>query len=130
MRFFGFFLGLCEANAYAAFRKFSADGQNMDHAKFKDNFAFYMLRQYKNLETPGTSDSFDGTRTLRSTSSHLYVSMSTGKGSKRIRLACNKCSKLGVPHTRVEKSCSCNPAIPLCEKCYIDHLQSILRRNI
>ncbi|RCH88511.1 hypothetical protein CU097_009353 [Rhizopus azygosporus] len=43
MRFFGFFLGLCGANAYSYFRVFSEEGASRGHSSFKDNLDFNML---------------------------------------------------------------------------------------
>ncbi|CEG76419.1 hypothetical protein RMATCC62417_11316 [Rhizopus microsporus] len=47
MRFFGFFLGLCEANAYSPFRVFSEEGDSRGHSFFKDNLAFNVLEHFE-----------------------------------------------------------------------------------
>lgn len=125
MRFFGFFLGICEANAFAAFRNFSRLDRTMGHASFKDSLAFQMLKYCESLTSLSQVGNEVNNRTLRRDTKHSYVSMSAGNGTKRIRLACSKCKKAGVPGTRVEKSCSCNPDHPLCQTCYNSHLKEV-----
>lgn len=128
MRFFGFFLGLCEANAFSSFRKFHKDGISMGHSSFKDQLAFEMLRYCQNLNSGRPSEVAISDRLLRSDYDHVYVSMSAHR-NKRIRLACSRCKENNVVGTRVEKSCSCNPAAPLCDQCYNTHLREELRRQ-
>lgn len=122
MRFFGFFLGMCEANAFSAYRIFSDEGR-IRHSFFKDNLAWCLLQHCKRLmDEENRVPSINQGRTSRATAGHHHVSMSGGIGHKRKRLACKGCINLGVRGTRVEKSCSCSPEIPRCQSCYNKHL--------
>lgn len=129
MRFFGFFLGLCEADAFSSFRTFNIDGSSMSHSAFKDNLAFEMLEHCQRLKSGHTSGVLSNGRVLRSDLSHSYIPLSSDRG-KRIRLVCRKCKEMGVTGTRVEKSCSCDPATPLCDACNKTHLKAVWKRHI
>ncbi|OAD09196.1 hypothetical protein MUCCIDRAFT_159352 [Mucor lusitanicus CBS 277.49] len=48
MHYFGFFLGICEANAFSAYRVFR-DGSNTNHSAFKDSLTWSFLRHCKSL---------------------------------------------------------------------------------
>lgn len=121
MRFFGFFLGLCEANAFNSFRTFSKDGE-MDRKTFKDTLAYTLLKHCKELiGTTTAKDSFISRMSFSKVSTHTYVTMCKLDSNKRIRLACKSCTKSGVIGTGVGKTCECNPTIPLCKPCYKGH---------
>ncbi|KAG2194272.1 hypothetical protein INT47_009682 [Mucor saturninus] len=122
MRFLGFFLGICEANAFSSFRVFG-NGGSTSHSTFKDTLAWTLLKHCKEL-VHGTEPNLDDQRVLRSDTSHLYVSMRGMNGKKRMRLGCKNCQILGARRTRVEKSCSCDPTTPMCKTCYNDHLRT------
>jgi hypothetical protein len=129
MRFFAFFLGICEANAYASFRRFATVGSSMNHASFKDTLAFQMLAYCENLEATYSTQVQNNNRILRRDANHSYMSMSSGHSNKRRRLACGKCRETGFSGTRVEKSCSCNPDYPLCKNCHTEHLREVWSRQ-
>lgn len=124
MRFFGFFLGLCEANAFSSYRTFANEGK-ISHSSFKDTLAYTLLQHCRALATNSAEEQPMAQRVLRSTNSHSYVSMSAQNSRKRLRLSCKVCMKAGRSGTRVEKSCSCNPDIPLCQTCYNHHLKQV-----
>ena len=123
MRFFGFFLGICEANAYSSFRVFANDGK-MAHSSFKDTLAWTFLKYCEELALQTEAISYDQ-RILRSDPNHAHVPMAGMNGKKRARLACRSCSSSGLSGTRIEKSCSCSPLVPMCQTCYNKHLQDI-----
>ncbi|CEG75850.1 hypothetical protein RMATCC62417_10828 [Rhizopus microsporus] len=75
MYFFGFFLGLCEANVYSSFRVFSEKGASRGHSSFKDNLAFNMLEHCKKLKVRYNEMAQDSNLMFRSDSNHSYVSM-------------------------------------------------------
>ncbi|PHZ11391.1 uncharacterized protein RHIMIDRAFT_238825 [Rhizopus microsporus ATCC 52813] len=124
MRFFGFFLSLCEANAYSSFRVFSEEGASRGHSSFKDNLAFNLLEHCKKLKSRYNEVAQGSNRMLRSDSNHSYVSMSNA-GNKRKRSVCRKCKESGTNGKRVEKFCSCDPTIPLCFDCHNQHLKVV-----
>lgn len=123
MRFFGFFLGICEANAYSSFRVFANDGK-IAHSSFKDTLAWTLLKHCEGLARQTESISPEQ-RIFRSNLNHELVSMTGMNGKKRIRLACRSCSSSGRSGTRIEKSCSCSPLIPMCQTCHNKHLHDV-----
>ncbi|KAI8641549.1 hypothetical protein BD408DRAFT_418006 [Parasitella parasitica] len=83
MRFFGFFLGICEANAYSSFRVFSYEGRTIDHSQFKDNMAYAFLKYCEALNFGFSSGSdYNDRRVLRSDGNHQHLSMNHGNGRK------------------------------------------------
>ena len=130
MRFFGFFLGICEANAFGSFRVFAKDGE-ISHSSFKDTLAWTLLSHCEELARgPDATESISNDqRVLRSCVTHLYVIMKGKDGKKRIILGCTSCYRSGLCGTRVEKSCSCDLHTPMCKSCYIAHLQNVWTRQ-
>lgn len=123
MRFFGFFLGICEANTYSSFRVFANDGK-IAHSSFKDTLAWTFLKHCEGLVRQNESISHEQ-RISRSNLNHVLVSMAGINGKKRVRLACRSCSSSGRSGTRIEKSCSCSPLIPICQTCHNKHLHDV-----
>ncbi|EPB91415.1 hypothetical protein HMPREF1544_01737 [Mucor circinelloides 1006PhL] len=58
MRFFGFFLGICEANAFSAYRVFNENG-GTTHSAFKDSLAWFFLKHCEVLNFGSTSETID-----------------------------------------------------------------------
>lgn len=128
MRFLGFFLGICEANAYSSFRVFANDGKDMSHSTFKDTLAWTLLKHCERLNKP-VEPASNEQRTLRSNSTHLLLSMRGMNGRKRNRLSCKSCFNSGFSRVRVEKCCSCSVGVPICQTCYNQHLRDIFSRE-
>lgn len=125
MRFFGFFLGLCEANAFSAYRKYAAEGDSTLHASFKDKLAFGMLQHCENLLKTSNIEASIGRSSLRSSSIHDHIPLPRTSKGKRRRMVCNRCKETTSKAVRVGKCCSCNPEHPLCDDCYMEHLKNV-----
>ncbi|KAG2231650.1 hypothetical protein INT48_008244, partial [Thamnidium elegans] len=123
MRFLGFILGICKANAFSCYKVFAEDGEKMGHSAFKDIFAFRLLKHCEALT--GNAEYEISCRTFRSDSMYNFVRVKNEKGLKRRKLTCRACIDKGISGTRVEKCSSCNPDIPLCQKCYHSHLLEV-----
>ena len=81
MRFLGFFLGICEANAYSSFRVFANDGK-ITHSSFTNTLAWAFLKHCKEL-TLQTETISDDQRILRSSLNYAHVSMTGINGKKK-----------------------------------------------
>lgn len=123
MRFFGFFLGLCEANAFSAYRYFAKDGK-ISHSEFKDSLAFFLLNYCNKVRNDAVEVLEISQRVLRRDTTHELVNMQKPNSTKRIRLACIDCRDSQVSGTRVQTCCSCNPDRALCRACHIEHLKA------
>ncbi|CAO3621055.1 unnamed protein product [Mucor hiemalis] len=127
MRFFGFFLGICEANAYSAYRVFARDGKTTSHSEFKDTLTWELLQHCVELKTPAEQTGVDEQRVLRSNAHHSLVTM-VNRNGKRSRLSCRTCYDSGKSGVRVEKSCSCDPGVPMCNDCFLQHYSEFFTR--
>lgn len=130
MRFFGFILGMCEANAFSAYRTFHTNG-NIDHSTFRDSLAAWSFLNYcEALDPSRTSQLAPGlSRTLRGDSLHSLITMKHPDAIKRIRRVCHGCSARGVRGKRVKKSCNCRPDTPPCKQCHQGHLREVWARE-
>lgn len=126
MRFLGFFFGICEANAFSAYRTFSKDGKKISHQSFKDVFAWQFLDYCKNSggDVGGLSEE---RRVLRSAAAHEYVSTYDPITRKRKRRICTGCKEDENERSfkKIGKACSCDTDTILCHKCYMEHYTQV-----
>jgi hypothetical protein len=123
MRFLGYILGICEANAFNFYKVYAEGGNRIVHGAFKDRTAYSMLKYCEKLLSSNNVAAPNIPMALRSSDIHLYVAMRQGNTNKRRRLVCQMCKKQGVNGIRIGKRCSCDPITPMCKKCHIIHLR-------
>jgi hypothetical protein len=129
MRFLGFILGICEANAFSCYKTFADGGDKMGHSKFKDTMAFQLLKHCESLVNTTSVSNSNEQMSLRRGDFHTWVPLPNQNGVKRKRLACRTCSWNGKTGTRVGHCCSCNTNLPLCKNCYNSHLLEVGEKN-
>ncbi|CEP11427.1 hypothetical protein [Parasitella parasitica] len=99
MRFISFLLGICEANAFAAYRVFSndeTDAQDVERV----------------------------IRTSRSNARHTLVSAYDPESKKRKRRLCSSCKEAGrvtKDSKKFEEACTCDTSTILCDEYFLKH---------
>jgi hypothetical protein len=113
MSFLGFILGICEANAFSAYKMFAEGRSKMMHSQFKAIMVFQMLKYCGQLMCDsGQEESLNKPMLLRSGNSHQLIHLPFKADIKRRKLACKRRNEQGISHARVEKRCSYNATYP------------------
>ncbi|CAO3588748.1 unnamed protein product [Absidia cylindrospora] len=119
VRTLAFFLGIAEANAFSAFKRFHHRGHSMTHGVFKDRLAQEILE-----EVHGSKDNYEQTAgsqpRTRASQYHMSVSLGNLDSGKPRRVVCTFCRK------RTMHRCSCDRHTPLCQTCQKIHSQEAI----
>jgi hypothetical protein len=86
MRFLGFILGICEANAFSCYKVYAEEGNRIEHSAFKDRTAYSMLKYCERLLGSNNVVIPNIPIALRSSDVHSYVAMKQENTNKRRRL--------------------------------------------
>ncbi|ORX92457.1 hypothetical protein K493DRAFT_376874 [Basidiobolus meristosporus CBS 931.73] len=98
MRFYGFILGICKANAYSSYRTFSYQKRGVSHFSFKDILAYNFLQYCKNLAGSDIKGPLGSQRQLRSDENHTYLS-ALRLSFHAVATLATQCVKTAIPGT-------------------------------
>jgi hypothetical protein len=124
MRFLGFILDICEANAFSCDKVYTEGGNRIVHNAFKDCTAYSMLKYCERLLSSNNVVTPNIPVALRSSDVNSYVAMRQGNTNKR-RLVCQMCKRQGVNGIKIGKKCSRDLTTPMCKNCHIMHLRQV-----
>jgi hypothetical protein len=116
IRTLAFFLGIAEANAFSAYKKFHHRGASIKHNAFKCKLADGILKFVKD-QGEADRQMQQSRRRTRAMNYHKTVNLGKLKSGNDIRRKCSTCK------TKTMLRCSCTTNTPLCQPCWQIHLQ-------